>query len=158
DVGEQAGRPYYTMEWIGGGSLAEKLAGRPQEERQAVQWLTTLGRAMQHIHEHGILHRDLKPGNLLLGDDGTLKIADFGVAKLTDKSEPTTRAQQWLGTPEYMAPEQTATESPARTVGPATDVYALGVLLFEMLTGRPPFRAHEPLETLRQVQTEEPLS
>jgi serine/threonine-protein kinase len=158
DVGERDGRPFYTMQWLGGGSLAEKLAGRPQEERQSAQWLATLSRAVRHIHENGIIHRDLKPGNLLLADDGTIKIADFGVAKLTDKSTGVTQIQQWFGTPEYMAPEQTATEEAANAISPATDVYALGVLLYEMLTGRPPFRAHEPLETLRQVRAEEPIS
>jgi serine/threonine-protein kinase len=156
DVGERDGRPYYTMEWIDGGSLAERLGGKPQDERRAVRWLAALARAVHYLHERGIIHRDLKPGNLLLGPEDVIKIADFGVAKLTDRSDGATRAAQWLGTPEYMAPEQAG--SGGRNVGSASDIYALGVLFYEMLTGRPPFRADEPLETLRQVRSDEPVS
>jgi serine/threonine-protein kinase len=161
DVGEQDGRPYLTMEWAEGGSLAEALNGRPQPARQAAQWVSVLARAVEHVHRAGIIHRDLKPANVLLQpQDGeapparggcVLKIADFGIARPVDR--PTTAtAHQWLGTPEYVAPEVVGGGA-----GPAADVYSLGVILYEMLTGRPPFRADEPLETLRQAREEEPL-
>jgi eukaryotic-like serine/threonine-protein kinase len=181
DVGEQDGRPYLTMEWMDGGSLAEALAGRPQPERQAAAWVGTLARAVEHVHRAGIVHRDLKPANVLLqmgsGEWGmgneskqgpsslpiphsefpiVLKIADFGIARLLDRPG-TTAPHQWLGTPEYVAPELTGDRGGPEPVGPAADVYGLGVLLYELLTGRPPFRADEPLETLRQVRDEEPL-
>ena len=161
DVGEQDGRPYLTMEWAEGGSLAETLNGRPQPAQQAAQWVSVLARAVEHVHRAGIIHRDLKPANVLLqpqdnealpGRGGcVLKIADFGIARPVDR--PTTApARQWLGTPEYVAPEVVGGGA-----GPAADVYSLGVILYEMLTGRPPFRADEPLETLRQAREEEPL-
>jgi serine/threonine-protein kinase len=174
DVGEDAGRPYLTMEWMEGGSLAEALAGRPQPERPAARRVSILARAVEHVHRAGIVHRDLKPGNVLLasparqgrentppGADATglagcvPKIADFGIARLVDR--PGNATNQWLGTPEYVAPELTGERVAPDAVGPAVDVYALGVLLYELLTGRPPFRADEPLETLRQVRDEEPV-
>jgi serine/threonine-protein kinase len=197
EVGEHAGGPYFTMEWVPGCNLADKLAGTPLPERQAAEWTALLADAVQHAHEHGVVHRDLKPANILLrkaitdctddtakGDQegcavreenghsrfahscnpcdpwfsAVPKISDFGLAKLFDRNAPLTAPGQWLGTPEYMAPEQTADPAEARNSGPAVDVYALGVLLYEMLTGRPPFKAHEPLETLRQVRDEEPVS
>jgi serine/threonine-protein kinase len=155
DVGEQHGRPYFTMEWVSGGSLAERLAGRPVAEHLAAQCIATLARALHHVHQCGIVHRDLKPGNVLLSTKDVPKVADFGVAKLLGRTDTPTRPHQLLGTPEYMAPEQAAG---ANEVGPAADVYALGVLLYEQLTGRPPFKAHDPLETLRQVRDNDPLS
>jgi serine/threonine-protein kinase len=161
DVGEHEERPYFTMEWIGGGSLAEHLAGQPQAEKASAECLARLADAMHHAHRQGVIHRDLKPANVLLAgntspDSGDLvpKVGDFGVAKLLDKPGAPTRPNQWIGTPEYMAPEQ-VTEG--ATIGPAADIYALGVLLYEMLIGRPPLRSHEPLETMRQVRDEDPV-
>src|SRR5262249_20247370 len=144
---EQAGRPYLTMEWVDGGSLAETLNGRPQPARQSARWVSILARAVEHVHGAGIVHRDLKPGNILLSAPAkpqaaeiVPKIADFGIARLLDR--PGTGAgRQWLGTPEYIAPELTGDGPGPEGVGPAADVYALGVILYEMLTGRPPFRA-----------------
>jgi serine/threonine-protein kinase len=159
DVGEQDGRPYLTMEWVEGGSLAEAVNGRPQPARQAAHWVGVLARAVAYVHRAGLVHRDLKPGNVLLQpQDGAggcvLKIADFGIARPLAGPASVT-ARQWLGTPEYVAPELTG-GGPAQA-RPAADLYALGVILYEMLTGRPPFRADEPLETLRQARDEEPL-
>jgi serine/threonine-protein kinase len=178
DVGEQDGQPYFTMEWLEGGTLAAKLQGAPQGEQMAVDCVAALARALQHAHDRGVVHRDIKPSNVLLeqartdqNDGGELpparsgraslpvaKIADFGVAKLLDRGGMPTKPCQWLGTPEYMAPEQASERAESRDIGPRTDVYALGVILYEMLTGRPPFRADEPLETLRQVRDDEPVA
>src|SRR5262249_13923192 len=140
DVGEQDGRPYLTMEWVDGGSLAEALNGRPQPARQAAQWASALARAVEHVHRAGIGHRDLKPANILVQrqDGGVLKVADFGIARPLDRPGTAT-GRQWLGTPEYLAPELTGEAAAPGAVGPAADVYSLGVILYEMLTGRPPF-------------------
>jgi serine/threonine-protein kinase len=161
DVGEQDGRPYLSMEWVDGGSLAELLTGRPQPVRRAAQWVSVLARAVQHVHKAGVIHGDLKPGNILVQQmDGasncTLKVADFGIALPLDDREKLS-SRQWQGTPEYVAPELVGDEPCPPGAGPAADVYSLGVVLYEMLTGRPPFRADEPFETLRQVRGEEPL-
>jgi serine/threonine protein kinase len=115
--------------------------------------MRTLAQAVQFAHERGIIHRDLKPANVLLTADGTLKIIDFGVAKLLDASRRQTLARQVLGTPGYIAPEQAQGRNPE--VGPATDIYALGAILYKLLTGRPPFKASSPADTVLQVLHEE---
>jgi serine/threonine-protein kinase len=155
EVGECAGRPYLSMEYCAGGSLAKKLAGTPLPPREAAAYTVTLARAAHAAHEKGIVHRDLKPANVLLGADGTLKITDFGLAKKLDSAGPTTSGAL-LGTPSYMAPEQAGAKT--GPVGPATDVYALGAILYEMLTGRPPFRAENTWETVRQLINDRPVS
>jgi WD40 repeat protein len=161
EVGEQEGRPYFSMEFADDGSLAQKLAGIPLPFRRAAQILEMLARAIHYAHERGVLHRDLTPSNVLLMADGTPKITDFGLAKILlgdlGVSTPSGQTQTGaiLGTPSYMPPEQAAGRS--KEIGPAGDVYALGAILYEMLTGRPPFRAETPLETLRQVLAEEPV-
>jgi serine/threonine protein kinase len=147
--------PYYTMEYVAGGSLAAKLGGRPMPPREAADLAQTLARAVQCVHDRRIVHRDLKPGNILLADDGTPKIADFGLAKRLDADPGLTGSQDILGTPSYMAPEQAA--GGAKQAGPAADIYALGAILYECLTGRPPFREETHVLTLHKVLAEDPV-
>jgi serine/threonine protein kinase/WD40 repeat protein len=156
DVGEQDGCPYLALEFVSGGSLAGQLDGTPMPPRRAAQLLLDLARAVQHAHELGIVHRDLKPANVLMTDTGVAKIADFGLAKLLDVEQGRTRTGAVFGTPQYMAPEQAAGN--IRAIGPATDIYALGAILYELLTGRPPFLGASTLETLDQVRAQDPAS
>jgi tetratricopeptide (TPR) repeat protein len=152
-VGLAAEGPYFTMELLEGGTLGARISGTPWPPRAAAEMAQTLARATHYAHGRGIIHRDLKPGNVLLTADGTPKVTDFGLAKLfADPGAGHTRSESLLGTPSYMAPEQAEAR---REVGPATDVYALGAILYELLTGRPPFQGESPLATLLQVtQTE----
>jgi serine/threonine-protein kinase len=164
EVGQQRGQPYLALEYVDGGSLAQQLAGTPQPARQAAQLLETLARAMHHAHQRGIIHRDLTPANVLLsgsdppqgirlGSSDALghyepKITDFGLAKLVASGEENqTRTGVVMGTPSYMAPEQAGGRT--NEIGPAVDIYALGAILYDMLTGRPPFNAASSMETLR---------
>src|SRR5262249_35226430 len=145
DVGEQDGHPYFTLEYVDGGSLSDKFGGRGMPPREAAQLIAVLARAIHYAHERGIVHRDLKPGNVLLAGDGTPKITDFGLAKLMD-AENHTRTGSVLGTPSYMAPEQAMGHN--KTIGPAADIYALGSILYEAVTGRPPFRGETSMDLL----------
>jgi serine/threonine-protein kinase len=154
DAGDVEGRPYFAMELVEGGSLAKKLSGTPQPPRSAAALLATLAEAIHAAHQSGIVHRDLKPANILLAADGTPKVADFGLAGPLEGGAGLTQTGVPMGTPGYMAPEQARGE--ARALGLAVDVYALGAILYEQLTGRPPFRAATPAETLRQVVDQEP--
>jgi serine/threonine protein kinase/WD40 repeat protein len=154
EVGEQEGLPFFSLEYLEGGSLADKLDGTPWPARKAAELVETLARAMQAAHDKGIIHRDLKPANILLTADGTPKITDFGLAKRLD-SAGQTQTGAIMGTPSYMAPEQAGGKG--KEVGPAADVYALGAILYELLTGRPPFKAETPLDTVLQVVNEEPV-
>ena len=154
DVGDAGGQQYFTMEFVDGGSLAQKLAGAPMPARQAAELVVTLAGAVQAAHERGIVHRDLKPSNVLLALDGTPKISDFGLAHRQEDGPSLTQTGVALGTPSYMAPEQAGGRMDA--VGPATDIYALGAILYELLTGRPPFRAASAAETVQQVIGQEP--
>jgi serine/threonine-protein kinase len=155
DVGESDGRPYFTMELVEGGSLAQTLTGAPRPAHDAAALVATLADAVQTAHRSGIVHRDIKPGNILLTGDGTPKITDFGLARRIGESSALTMSGVVLGTPSYMSPCQARGDKSA--LGPATDVYALGAILYELLTGRPPFRAETPAATLQQVLTDEPV-
>jgi serine/threonine protein kinase len=154
-IGEHNGQPYFSLELCEGGSLAAKLRGGPLPPREAAQLVETLAGAMQAAHERGIIHRDLKPANVLLTAGGRPKIGDFGLAKMVDAPAGWTASGAILGTPSYMAPEQAGGKT--TEIGPAADVYALGAILYECLTGRPPFRAATPLDTVLQVLSQEPL-
>ncbi len=155
EVGEQDGLPFFSLEFCAGGSLAKKLNGTPFPPREAAALVEILARAMHSAHEKGVIHRDLKPANVLLAEDGTPKITDFGLAKKIDEAGHTISGMV-MGTPSYMAPEQAGGKS--KEMGPATDTYALGAILYECLTGRPPFRAQTPLDTLLQVLETEPAA
>ncbi len=155
EVGEHAGAPYFALEFCPGGSLAKKVNSQPLPPAEAARLVETLARAVQAAHDHQVVHRDLKPANVLLTANGTLKVADFGLAKRLDASTAETREGQILGTPCYMAPEQVSGDPGAIT--PLADVYSLGVILYELLTGAPPFKAPTILETLALVRYQEPV-
>jgi WD40 repeat protein/tRNA A-37 threonylcarbamoyl transferase component Bud32 len=154
EVDEHGGTPFLLLEYVEGGSLAERLKGGAVPARQAAVLVEKLARAMHYAHSRGVLHRDLKPANVLLTSGGEPKVTDFGLAKRLDEDAGRTATGAVMGTPSYMAPEQAAGRT--REVGPLTDVYALGVVLYECLTGRPPFQGESALDTLAKVTSEEP--
>jgi serine/threonine-protein kinase len=159
EIGEHEGRPYLSLEYVDGDTLSKKLTRMLPMPREAAQLVEVLARAMHFAHKRGIIHRDLKPSNVLLTKEGVPKISDFGLAKHTRQGSDfpggaVTRTGDVLGTPNYMAPEQAS--GLAHLIGPCTDVYALGIILYEMLTGRPPILADTPIEALRRVVQEEP--
>jgi eukaryotic-like serine/threonine-protein kinase len=193
EVGERDGLPYFSLELVEGGSLADRLNGTPWPARPAAELVAALARAMHYAHQRGVIHRDLKPANILLQEERSQsrkdaktdqeekeeqisrsswrssfaslrlcesssflpKVTDFGLAKQIDSAAGRTRTGAVLGTPSYMAPEQAGGRS--KEIGPACDVYALGAILYELLTGRPPFRAETPLDTILQVIGSEPV-
>jgi eukaryotic-like serine/threonine-protein kinase len=158
EVGEAGGRPYFSMELVEGGSLAQRLARGLPTPRESAGLLEALARAVHYAHERGVVHRDLKPGNILLDSDGAPRITDFGLARHlhADTGDPHghTRTGDILGTPGYMAPEQAAGRT--REAGPPADIYALGAILYECLTGRAPFAGASAWQTVHNVLREEP--
>jgi serine/threonine-protein kinase len=177
EVGEHDGRLYLSLEYVEDGSVLRLVAGRGQPEREAAALVETLARAVHYMHQHGIVHRDLKPANILLARftaegaevrsgsplrssapsavNFTPKITDFGLAKILDADLGPTRSETLLGTPSYMAPEQAAGDT--TKVGAPADIYSLGAILYELLTGRAPFQGTTPLNTLEQVRSQDPV-
>ena len=178
EVGEHKGHHYYAMQFVDGPSLADHLRTTPHSNRDAAELVCTCAKAVQYAHDRDVIHRDLKPANILLAVDRvvdrseskrevpapptphpplpdlTAKITDFGLAKRIGRRHLTHGHGQIVGTPSYMAPEQASGEN---EIGPAVDVYALGAILYELLTGQPPFRAATPLDTVLQVVADEPI-
>jgi WD40 repeat protein len=174
EIGEHNGQPYLALELVDGGTLADRLAGHPWPFSDAAALVERLARTVQYAHDQGIVHRDLKPGNILIADHGprkgdgksefrnahaAFKVTDFGLAKRLDADSEASAAGAGtgpvVGTPNYIAPEQAAGQG--RVVGPAADIYSLGAILYELLTGRPPFQGDSPLETVLQVLKDEPV-
>jgi hypothetical protein len=154
-VGEHDSLPFISLEFVDGGTLARKLAGEPLPPNEAAGLMEKLARAIHYAHLRGVVHRDLKPANVLLTKDGEPKITDFGLAKQLDASSGLSQSGVVMGTPSYMAPEQAAGK--VRDTGPAADVYALGTVLYQLLTGRPPFQGVTTFEVLAQVTSVEPV-
>jgi serine/threonine protein kinase len=155
DIGEIEGQHFFTMEFIEGKSLAEVVTHGPLPQRIAARYVKLIAQAVHHAHKQGIVHRDLKPSNVLIDLDDLPHVTDFGLAKKLGADSAKTRSGAVLGTPSYMAPEQA--EGRLKEIGPATDVFSLGAILYELVTGRPPFRGDTPLETILQVVNNDPV-
>jgi WD40 repeat protein/tRNA A-37 threonylcarbamoyl transferase component Bud32 len=156
EIGQHAGQHYFSMGFVDGESLAKTVAAGPLTPRRAAELVAQIAETVHYAHERGIIHRDLKPANVLLDQSGQPHVTDFGLAKKLRGDSDLTGTGQILGTPSYMPPEQAAGNSDP--IGPAADVYALGAILYCLLTGRPPFQAATPVDTLRQVLEQEPVS
>ncbi|TWU57077.1 Serine/threonine-protein kinase PknB [Rubripirellula tenax] len=154
EVGDVDGRPFFSMQLVDGATLAELVADGPLPQRRAAQIVAEIARAIGFAHRHGVLHRDLKPSNILITGDGTAMVTDFGLAKQITDSDELTRSGMLLGTPAYMSPEQASGRR--GLMGPASDVYSLGCVLYFALTGRPPFVAESPMELVMLVIEQEP--
>ncbi len=174
EIGQHEGHHYFSMKFLAGGSLAEQMAGSRRREavgdisgkqvppahagdydsKETARLIATVAQAVHYAHQRGVLHRDLKPGNILFDEQGEPHVTDFGLAKLLERDSSVTLTEAVLGSPGYMAPEQAAGHS--RQVTTAADIYSLGVVLFELLTGRLPFRGTTPLETMRAIVEQEP--
>ncbi len=155
EVGEHDGQPYFTMKYVSGSTLARRLAEGPVSAADAATLLAPVCEAIHYAHERGVLHRDLKPSNILMDRDGRSLVTDFGLAKRIEGDSRLTTTGAIIGTPCHMAPEQAAGRR--GQVGPASDVYSLGTILYQMLTGRPPFQAASPVDTVLLLLEQEPL-
>jgi serine/threonine-protein kinase len=156
EVGEHEGRLFFSMKLVDGGNLASRIATLGRDPVRVASVLAKVARAVHHAHRHGILHRDLKPANVLMDRAGEPHVADFGLAKQIEGDSELTHSGAVIGTPAYMPPEQASGH--ARSLTTAADVYSLGAILYEALTGRPPFRADSVTETLLQVVGQEPAT
>src|SRR5213593_237463 len=154
EVGERDGSCYFSMKFIEGGQLDEVVRREPMAIRRAVELIAKVARTVHYAHEHGILHRDIKPGNILLDQKGEPHLTDFGLARLVETESTVTRTLEVLGTPSYMAPEQAAANN--TQLSAITDVYGLGAVLYQLLTGHPPFAGGTTYETVRLVLDTEP--
>lgn len=150
DVGEEAGVPFIAMEYLGGSTLSEIIKNDPPSLSQAIDIITQILSALSYAHSQGVVHRDIKPDNIFLLPDGTVKVADFGIARIG--KAPITMAGQVMGTPGYMSPEQVKGEA----VGPASDLFSVGVMFYELLTGRKPFDSDSPTSIMYKIVHEEP--
>src|SRR5207249_3284993 len=154
EVGERDGACYFSMGLVEGGQLDAVAKREPMPIRHAAELIAKLARTVHYAHEHGILHRDIKPGNILLDAEGEPHLTDFGLARLVETESTATRTMEVLGTPSYMAPEQAVGNNAGVTS--ATDVYGLGAVLYQLLTGHPPFAGGTSFETVRLVLDTEP--
>jgi serine/threonine-protein kinase len=155
EVGQFDGTPFFSMQFIRGETLAQRLRNGPIGQRQAAALIANVARAIDYAHKQGILHRDIKPSNILLDEHGNAKVTDFGLAKFFHANDHLTRTGAILGTPSYMSPEQASGRS--SQLGPASDVYSLGTVLYHALTGRPPLVADSPLELALKILEQEPI-
>jgi tRNA A-37 threonylcarbamoyl transferase component Bud32 len=153
EIGAHEGRHYFSMDFVEGRNLAQIARGRPVAARSAAEWLKAIAEAVQFAHQHGVLHRDLKPQNIMLDANGRPRVTDFGLAKVLAGDSTLTNTGAVMGSPCYMSPEQARGRNDL--VGPASDVYSLGAILYELLTGRPPFSGKTPMDTLSQVVNNE---
>jgi hypothetical protein len=155
EVGNHNGQCYFSMQFVRGTTLADKLADGPIPDREAARLIRDVARAIHYAHTQGILHRDLKPANILLDAEGRPHVTDFGLAKQLDAAASLTRSGAVLGTPSYMAPELASGDRGA--IGPACDVYSLGTILYALVTGRPPFQGPSPVDTVLMLLEQDPL-
>jgi serine/threonine protein kinase/Tfp pilus assembly protein PilF len=155
EVGEHEGQHYFTMAFVKGQSLAQRLLGSPLPAKEAAMIIRDVAQAIEYAHQHGVIHRDLKPANILVDNNGRVRVTDFGLAKRQTDDGGLTRTGELLGTPSFMSPEQVSGD-PAK-IGRAADVYSLGATLYALLTGRPPFQAASTVDTLRQVMDQDPV-
>lgn len=156
EVGEHEGQPYFTMPYVSGCNLASIVADHPLSPELAVKYALAMAEAIEYAHREGILHRDLKPSNILIDGNDRVQVTDFGLATQVGNDSELTRTGQIIGTPSYMSPEQASGQR--ELVSPRSDIYSLGATLYELLTGRPPFRAATVVETIRQVIDVDPPS
>ena len=159
EVGECEGQPFFAMDYVEGRSLARIIADRGARQtdfQQSAEWARAIAEGVEHAHRHGILHRDLKPANVLIDAESRPRVTDFGLARRLDEDSTLTLTGQALGSPNYMPPELAAGRHEAAT--PASDVYSMGAMLYELLTGRPPFLAQSVQDTLIQIREQPPVA